>query len=284
MTFGPLVSTQWLAEHLGEKDVKIVDGSWRMPGQGAAVDNYHEQHIPGAVFFDIDAIADRQTDLPHMLPSPEAFADAVTALGVAETDRVVVYDEKGLFSAARVWWTFRAMGHEKVAVLDGGLPRWLAENRPVTTEKTIPAQTVYTPRPDPALAADADAVRAALSGGDTVLDARSAERFAGAAPDPRPGVRSGHMPGAKNLPFSSLLDGDALKPADQLSAIFTDAGIAPETRVITSCGSGVTAAVLSLALEVIGSRAHRLYDGSWSEWGKETHDNDLFPVVADAEE
>ncbi|WP_375205873.1 3-mercaptopyruvate sulfurtransferase [Hyphococcus sp.] len=284
MTFGPLVSTQWLADHLGEKDVKIVDGSWRMPGQGAAIDNYNEQHIPGAVFFDIDAIADRQTDLPHMLPAPAQFATAMEALGIADTDRVVVYDEKGLFSAARVWWTFRMMGHEKVAVLDGGLPRWLAENRPVTAEKTIPVQTTYTPRPQPALAADADAVRAALSGGDTVLDARSAERFAGAAPDPRPGVRSGHMPGAKNLPFSNLLDGDALKPAETLAAIFTDAGIAPESRVITSCGSGVTAAVLSLALEVIGSRAHALYDGSWSEWGKETHDNDLFPVVADVEE
>ncbi len=284
MNFGPLVSTQWLAEHLSETNVKIVDGSWRMPGQGAAIDNYNARHIPGAVFFDIDAIADRETHLPHMLPSPAQFAQAMGALGISDSDRVVVYDEKGLFSAARVWWTFRAMGHEDVAVLDGGLPRWLAEHRPVTADKTIPTQTIYTPRPQPGLIADAAAVRDALTGAKTVIDARSPERFAGKAPDPRPGVRSGHMPGARNAPFLSLLDGDALKPVADLSAIFTDAGISPETPVITSCGSGVTAAVLSLALELTGSRSHALYDGSWSEWGEETNDDAIFPVVADADE
>lgn len=284
MTFGPLVSTQWLADHLGDTDVKIIDGSWRMPGQGAAIENYNAQHIPGAVFFDIDAIADTQTHLPHMLPSREEFAEAVSALGISNDDRIVVYDEKGLFSAARVWWTFRAMGHEQVAVLDGGLPRWLAEGRPVTAEKPAPKQAEYTPRPQVALVADAMAVRDALSGAATVIDARSPERFAGKAPDPRPGVRAGHMPSARNVPFLSLLDGDALKPADELSAIFTHAGISAETPVITSCGSGVTAAVLSLALELTGSRSHALYDGSWSEWGEETHDNDLFPVVTDADD
>jgi thiosulfate/3-mercaptopyruvate sulfurtransferase len=168
--------------------------------------------------------------------------------------------------------------------LNGGLPRWLKEGRPVTAEKPVPIQTTYTPRPNPALVADADAVRAALSGAGTVLDARSAERFAGKAPDPRPGVRPGHMPGAANMPFANLLDGGGLKSPQELSAIFTDAGITPETPVVTSCGSGVTAAVLSLALEVIGSRAHALYDGSWSEWGAETNDNALFPVVTDAED
>jgi len=284
MTFGPLVSTQWLADHLGDHDVKIIDGSWRMPGQGAAIENYNAQHIPGAVFFDIDAIADTNTHLPHMLPSPEEFAHAVGALGVSTDDRIMVYDEKGLFSAARVWWTFRAMGHKEVAVLDGGLPRWLAEGHAVTAETPAPKQAVYTPRPQVALVADAKAVRDALSGARTVIDARSAERFAGKAPDPRPGVRAGHMPGARNVPFLSLLEGDALKPAAELSSIFTHAGIAAETPVITSCGSGVTAAVLSLALELTGSRSHALYDGSWSEWGEETHDNDLFPVVTDADD
>lgn len=283
MTFGPLVSTEWLAAHLDDADVKIVDGSWRMPGQGAAIETYNAQHIPGAVFFDIDAIADQRTHLPHMLPSPSQFAQAMEDLGISDQDRVVVYDEKGLFSAARVWWTFRAMGHETVAVLDGGLPRWRAEGRPVTAEKTIPIQMIYTPRPQPGLVADAAAVREALKGAKTVIDARSAERFAGKAADPRPGVRAGHMPGARNTPFLSLLDGDALKPVADLSAIFTDAGITPETPVITSCGSGVTAAVLSLALELTGSRSHALYDGSWSEWGEETNDDAIFPVVADTD-
>lgn len=283
MIFGPLVSTYWLAAHLHESDVKVIDGSWRMPGQGAAVDNYNAQHIPGAVFFDIDAVADQETHLPHMLPSPEGFAEAVSALGISNGDRIVVYDEKGLFSAARVWWTFRAMGHENVAILEGGLPRWRAEGRPVTHEQFVPTQTNYAATFNPALVAGADDVREALRGAKTVLDARPAERFAGRAPELRPGLRSGRMPGAKNMPFPSLLDGDALKPVHELSAIFAECGITPETRVITSCGSGVTAAVLSLALEKIGSRAHALYDGSWSEWGEESHDNDLFPVVADAD-
>ena len=279
----PLATSNWLAEHLGERDVKIIDASWRMPGQGSAVENYNAQHIPGAVFFDIDAIADTSTDLPHMLPSPDVFAEAMGALGISDTDCVVIYDEKGLFSAARAWWTFRAMGHDKVVVLDGGLPRWLAEGRPVTAEKPASQPASYSPRPVPALAVNADAVREALKAGKTVLDARSAARFAGTAPDPRPGVRAGRMPGAKNLPFTDLLDGDALKPAHELREIMKSIGVSPETPVMTSCGSGVTAAVLSLALEVIGSKSHALYDGSWSEWGKETHDNELYPVVTDAD-
>ncbi len=284
MTFGPLVSTEWLADYLGASDLKIIDGSWRMPGAGDARDNYDAQHIPGAVFFDIDAIADKSTDLPHMLPPASQFEEAAGALGIAAHDRVVVYDEKGIFSAARVWWTFSAMGHETVAVLDGGLPKWLREGRPVTRDPAIPVRTIYNARPQPELCAVADDVRAALAEGVRVLDARPAERFIGAVGEPRPGLRSGHMPGAANVPFTSLLTPDgALKSTADLTRIFAESGVNPGSRVITSCGSGVTAAVLSLALEVIGARRHALYDGSWAEWGKEENDDDLFPVVVDAE-
>ena len=179
MTFGPLVTTQWLADNLGAPDVKIIDGSWRMPGNGDAIENYNAQHLPGAVFFDIDAIADRRSQLPHMLPSPAQFAQDMETLGISNDDRIVVYDEKGLPSAARVWWTFRAMGHDAVAVLDGGLPRWLSEGRPVTSDKPAPTRTVYSASPVSALVADAETVRAALLAGETVAYASSDERFVG---------------------------------------------------------------------------------------------------------
>lgn len=285
MSFGPLVSTNWLADNLGAADLKVIDGSWRMPGQGAAIESYRQEHIPGAVFFDIDAVADTASPLPHMAPSPEDFAEAVGALGVTPTDRVVVYDEKGLFSAARVWWTFRAMGHDAVGVLSGGLPKWRREGRALTDEETVIKPAVYMPGAGPSGVATCEDVRDALAAGVTVLDARPHARFSGAAPEPRAGLRSGHMPGALNLPFSDLIGEDsALKGADELRAIFTAKGVSRSTRVITSCGSGVTAAVLSLALDVIGNRNHALYDGSWSEWGDESHDNDLFPLVADAKD
>ncbi len=287
MKIGALVSTDWLAEHLGETDLKIIDGSWRMPGNGDAIDNYNAQHIPGAVFFDIDAIADKSTDLPHMLPSPAQFEAAMGALGISDRDRVVIYDEKGLMSAARVWWTFRAMGHKQVAVLDGGLPRWLKQKHPVTADETVPVQTTYVASPVPALCADADDVRAALREGAIVLDARSAERFSGKAAEPRAGLRAGHMPGATCLPFGLLLNEDgALRPREELELIFANTGVStgtgPQTRVITSCGSGVTAAILFLALETIGATNAAVYDGSWTEWGDERHDDKIFPVIADA--
>ncbi|MEO1137213.1 MAG: 3-mercaptopyruvate sulfurtransferase [Pseudomonadota bacterium] len=280
--FGPLVTTTWLAANIGAADLKIVDGSWRMPGNGAAIDNYHKAHLPGAVFFDIDAVAARETDLPHMLPLPEAFAAAVSAMGISNSDRVVVYDEEGLFSAARVWWTFRAMGHENIAVLDGGLPKWRAEARPLTDELAPIEPGRFEADMQPRWIAGADAVRRALASGEAVLDARPADRFAGAAPEPREGLRSGHMPGAKSLPFASLIaDNGTLRPRDDLAATFATLGVSASTDVITSCGSGVTAAVLSLALEVIGNQSHALYDGSWSEWGDTRHDNAVFPVVVD---
>jgi len=290
MTFGPLVTTDWLGLNNGAANVKVIDGSWRLPGEGNAVDAYNAQHIPGAVFFDIDAIADKSTGLPHMLPAPEQFEEAVGALGISRDDIVIVYDEKGIFSAARVWWTFRAMGHKKVAVLDGGLPKWLREGRrvasaPSTPEPATPEPATYEAKPVPAACASADDVRAALSAGVSVADARSPERYAGTAPELRPGLRSGHMPGAKNVPYGDLLNSDGtLVSPDALRQIFAAAGIDPQNRVITSCGSGVSAAVLSLALDVIGASDHALYDGSWTEWGKEAHDNDLFPVVAGADE
>ena len=204
-------------------------------------------------------------------------------MGISEQDRIVIYDEKGIQSAARVWWTFLVMGHEKVAVLDGGLPKWMKEGRPVTAEKTVPARTAYKADPKPGLCAGADDVRAALNRGGAVLDARSPGRFAGKEAEPRPGLRSGRMPGAANLPFGLVLsENGTLRPPEELRRLFADAGIGPETRVITSCGSGVTAAVLFLALTAAGIPGAAVYDGSWSEWGDERHDDALFPVVADA--
>jgi thiosulfate/3-mercaptopyruvate sulfurtransferase len=285
MTFGPLVTTDWLALNIGASNVKIVDGSWRMPGAGDAVENYNAQHIPGAVFFDIDEIADKSTGLPHMLPAQDHFEQAAGALGISQDDIVVVYDEKGIFSAARVWWTFRVMGHEKVAVLDGGLPKWLSENRAVTREASAPLPATYAAHPVEGAVASASDVRDALEAGLTVADARSIERFSGAAAEPRAGLRSGCMPGAINLPYSELFNANGtLVSPNALRQHFAACGVKSGDRVITSCGSGVTAAVLSLALEAAGYSEHALYDGSWCEWGKEENDNDLFPVVTDTSE
>ncbi len=278
MTFGPLVTTDWLGAHIGEGDLKLVDASWRMPGAGDARTHYCAEHIPGAVFFDIDEIADQSAGLPHMLPEPAAFEAAMGALGLADQDRIVVYDDAGIFSAARVWWTFRAMGHERVAVLNGGLPKWLNERRPVTAAETVITPTNYAARAFPRLCAAADEVRAALSARDiAVIDARPAERFAGRASEPRAGLRAGHMPGARNLPHTMLIQANGeMLPPDDIRAIFSD--ISAANRIITSCGSGVTAAVLALALEIIGWPDYAVYDGSWTEWGKEENDSAAFPV------
>lgn len=272
----PLVSTEWLAENLDR--VRVVDGSWHMPSDDRdAAAEFLAARIPGAVHFDLEAISDHDNPLPHMLPSPEAFAAAVGALGIASADSIVVYDSRGLFSAARVWWMFRVMGHEDVAVLDGGLPRWVAEGRAVESgpaEKPAPRAFVSDFRPD--LVRDADQVlRLAEGRAVQILDARAADRFQGQAPEPRPGLRSGHIPGSLNLPWPALLADGALLPPDALRTRFAEAGVDTGRPVLTTCGSGVSAATLSLALAALGRWDVPVYDGSWSEWGGD----EGFPVV-----
>ncbi|WP_374544996.1 3-mercaptopyruvate sulfurtransferase [Rhodoblastus sp.] len=268
-----LVSTDWLAEHLGAPGVAIVDASWHLPTanrDGAA--EFVKAHIPGAVFFDIDAIADHATSLPHMLPDPVAFASAMRKLGVGDGMKIVVYDSVGLFSAARVWWTFRAFGKRDVAVLDGGLPKWIAEGRPLAEGEVIPQPRHFTARLDHALIASVEDMReasakAAAPGGPQIIDARSAPRFRGDELEPRPGLRSGHIPGAHNLPWGNLVADGRLKPPAELEAAFAAVGYDPARPVVTTCGSGVTASILALGLAVLGRDAVPVYDGSWSEWG-----------------
>jgi thiosulfate/3-mercaptopyruvate sulfurtransferase len=265
-----LVTTEWLAEHLGDEDVRVVDGTWHLPHLGRdAGREFTEAHLRGAVFFDIDAIADADTALPHMLPSPEKFAREVGALGIGDDDQIIVYDVRGVVSAARVWWTFRAFGHDDVAVLDGGLRKWRAEGRPVESGTPSPIGRRFTARPRPALVRDLDAVRANLeSGAEQVVDARSRGRFAGTEPEPRAGIRGGHVPGSLNLPYDELYRPDGtLLPPSALGEAFAKAGLDPARSVITSCGSGVTASVLALALHVLGHGQVAVYDGSWAEWG-----------------
>jgi thiosulfate/3-mercaptopyruvate sulfurtransferase len=278
----PLVTTDWLGRELGAADLKIVDASWRMPGNPPAYEDYLNRRIGDAVFFDLDAVADKTVSLPHMLPAPDEFARAMGALGVSDEDRVVVYDDAGIFSAARVWWTFRAMGHDRVSVLDGGLRKWIGEGRPVTAGAAKPTPAHYDIRNTRPLARGKDDVRSALADDRTVvLDARPAARFSGEAKEPRAGLRSGHMPGAQNLPFGLLLtEGGELKPFNELAALFREREVHGDTPVIASCGSGVTAAVIALALERLGHSAHAVYDGSWTEWGDLSNDPALYPVVA----
>ena len=267
---GPLVSTDWLAEHLGDPGLVVLDGSWHMPADGRdAKAEYGAAHIPGAVFFDIDAISDHASPLPHMLPPPQDFATAVRRLGVDAGSTLVVYDSVGVFSAPRVWWSFRAMGHAKVFVLDGGLRKWVAEGHPVEAGWREPEHGEFKAHPAADLLADAEAVRAALaSGAAQVVDARSAMRFRGEAPEPRPGLRAGHMPGARNVPWSQVVaaDGTLAAPA-QLMAAFESAGVDPAEAIITTCGSGISASILALALARLGRDDVAVYDGSWSEWG-----------------
>ena len=275
----PLVDTEWLAERLGSGGLVVVDGSWRMPGQGRAFDDYARRHIEGAVFFDIDAVADRLSDLPHMLPTPKAFAEAVGALGVSERSNVVVYDDQGIFSAARVWWTFRAMGHRNVAVLNGGLKVWCDDGRPVTATQTSRKPVTYRPSPRPEVVACADDVRRMSEDRSrAILDARPRARFEGRDPEPRPGLRSGHIPHSVSIPFGQLLtpEGRMRRPAE-LAEIFAEAGV-DERPVIATCGSGVTAAVIVLALAVLGRDDVSLYDGAFAEWGRLANDATLFPV------
>jgi thiosulfate/3-mercaptopyruvate sulfurtransferase len=265
-----LVTTEWLAAHLGDPGLRVVDGSWHMPqlGRDARAEFAHA-HIPGAVFFDIDAVADRSSPLPHMLPMPEEFGIAVGALGIGDGDRVVVYDTRGVVSAARVWWTFRAFGHDAVAVLDGGLPKWRSESRPIQSGVPVPATRRFTGKLRPELVRDLATMRANVSGRtEQVLDARSRGRFEGTEPEPRAGLRGGHIPGSLNLPYDQLYEPDGtLLAREELRRRLGGAGVDLARPVVTSCGSGVTAAVLALALYLVGRRDVAVYDGSWTEWG-----------------
>jgi thiosulfate/3-mercaptopyruvate sulfurtransferase len=264
-----LKSTDWLAEHLRDRNVVTVDGSMFLPTQKRdAHAEYRAGHIPGAVFFDIDEISDHSTDLPHMLPGAAHFGNAVGALGIGDDDTIVVYDSQGLYSAARVWWTFRLFGATNVFILDGGLPKWKAENRPLETGDAKRAVKQFQAEMNVAPVAMLADVRMALTDGSAqIVDARSAERFAGNAPEPRPGLRSGHMPGSFNVPFAGVLQDGRLASRARIEDAFTAAGVDLDKPIITSCGSGVTAAILTLALESIGRPPKGLYDGSWSEWG-----------------
>ena len=265
-----LVSTDWLARHLKDPDLRILDASWYLPGQNRdAKAEYAAGHIPGARFFDIDEISDQRSSLPHMAPPPEKFISRMRALGVGDGHQVVIYDGAGLFSAARVWWIFRLMGKADVAVLDGGLPKWRAEGRELEDlPPLIKDRHLTTSRQNQLVKDVTQVAHAAKLGEAEIVDARAAARFRGEVPEPRPGLRGGHIPGSKNLPFATMLNGDGtMKPPAELRAVFVAAGVDLAKPVITSCGSGVTAAVLSLALERIGHRNHALYDGSWAEWG-----------------
>ena len=265
-----LVSTAWLAAHLADPDLRVLDASWYMPALARdARAEYDAGHIPGARFFDIDEISDHRSSLPHMAPPPEKFISRLRAMGVGDGHQLVIYDGMGIFSAARVWWLFRLMGKTDVAVLDGGLPKWVAENRPLEDMAPILRDRHLTVQRQAGLVKDVTQVaRASKLGDHEILDARSAARFAGTEPEPRPGLRSGHIPGSKNIPYTVLLNADGtMKDADALRAVFNAAGVDMTKPAITTCGSGVTAAIISLALERIGHRDHSLYDGSWSEWG-----------------
>jgi thiosulfate/3-mercaptopyruvate sulfurtransferase len=270
MTNPNLVSTEWLAERLGDATIVPVDGSWYLPDanrDGPA--EFLERHIPGATFFDINAVADTSTGLPHMLPSAGAFSEAVSKLGIADGATIVAYDGAGLFAAARVWWTFRTMGVKNVFVLDGGLPKWIAEGRPLETGPSARAPAKFTAKRDPAAVKDADSMAEILAAGSAqVLDARPAARFRGEAPEPRPGLASGHMPGSLNLPFQEIVGADGrLKEEAELRAAFEGAGVDLSKPIVTTCGSGVSAAIVALALEGAGAKAEGIYDGSWAEWG-----------------
>jgi len=266
-----LIETEELQKELNAPDLVVVDGSWHMPSEERnAYEEYLDEHIPGAVFFDIDEISDTSNPLPHMLPSPEKFSSRMRSLGIGDGARVVVYDSKGLFSAARVWWTFRVMGVQDVYVLNGGLPKWKAEGRP-TDDGPPPLRTArhFTARRHMELVSEASDILSHLKDGSVqIVDARSPDRFAGSSPEPREGLRSGHIPGAHNVPYRTLINEDGtLKTREELEAAFKDAGVDVHKPVVASCGSGITAAVLALALATVGNRRAAVYDGSWTEWG-----------------
>jgi len=263
-----LVSTEWLADHLNDSNVVVVDGSYLVLQKRDAHAEYRAGHIPGAGFFDVDKVADHSSELPHMLPGPTQFGEAVGALGIGNDTTVVIYDSLGLYSAPRVWWTFRIFNAKNVYILDGGLPKWEAEGRPLETgDSKRPPKKFHAEMNVGAVATLADMRMAVVDKSTQIVDARSAERFAGKAPEPRPGLRSGHMPGSFNVPFDRVLDNGNLASRERVEAAFRDAGVDLDKPIITSCGSGMTAAILTFALDSIGRTAKGLYDGSWTEWG-----------------
>ncbi len=270
MNNDPIVSPGWLAEHINAPDLRVIDATWFLPGdQRNAKELYDTRRIPGAIFFDIDEISDTNSALPHMLPSPEKFASRMKKLGIGDGCRIVVYDSQGLFSAARVWWTFRVMGHEDVAVLDGGFPAW--ERGGYEIETGAPQHRMerhFTARMRSDLVRNLSDMRRAVEGGASILDARPAPRFRGEAPEPRAGLKSGHMPGAKSVPSGSLVNENGqLRSVDELRAIFLGAGADPSKPALCTCGSGITAAIIALALARLGRWDAAIYDGSWAEWG-----------------
>lgn len=263
------ISTEWLADHLNDPNVAVVDGSFYLPTlKRDATAEYLAAHIPGAVQFDIDKVADHSTSLPHMLPEAAVFADAVGKLGISDDMTIVVYDGAGLGGAPRVWWTFRVFGAQNVFVLDGGLPKWMAEGRPTETGVPQRATKTFTAKLNAAMVANVDTVKAALADKSAqIVDARPADRFRGEAPEPRPGLKGGHMPGAFNVPTTTVVKNGRLASPDELSKAFEAGNVDISKPVITSCGSGVTAAILWMALDALGKEPKALYDGSWSEWG-----------------
>jgi thiosulfate/3-mercaptopyruvate sulfurtransferase len=272
MTRDIFVSTEWLAANLTNPDVAVVDASWYLPTMnrdGKA--EYAQRHIPGAIHFDIDAVKDMGSPLPHMLPSAADFAEAAGRMGISEDMTIIVYDGAGLFAAPRVRWTFIVMGAKDVRILDGGLPKWLAEGRTTLNGTPTPQPRVFKAKLDQTAIASLGDIKAALSSDSSqIVDARPAPRFRGEAPEPRPGLASGHMPGSHNVPFDAVVQDGKLLPPEGIKQAFAEAGVDLARPVITSCGSGVSAAILSLAMETAGANAKALYDGSWAEWGGRT--------------
>ena len=266
-----LVSTDWLAAHLDDPHVRVLDVSYKQPGIApTARADYENGHIPGAVFFDIDDVAQPGTTLPHMIPSPERFAQKMAERGIGNSDRVVVYDTVGLSSAGRAWWMLRLYGHDNVALLDGGLPKWKVEGRPLDTAPPVIPSRRFAAHFRPELVRDKEAIRANIAAArEQVVDARSAGRFDGSAEETWPGRRRGHIPGSRNLPFDRVTDPQTkqLKSAEELQRLFAEAGVALDRPVVTSCGSGVTACAVAFAAHLIGHPGAAVYDGSWSEWG-----------------